>query len=239
MLRLPLRKGETEPNVNQTLLDYYRLAADSFPSSITANTGVSGEAGFFQFGSNICFGQCQAGVANELKDAGAYDALKHVRFDGQTVQLPFSFTEVVENLRRERYQRRTVGNGSQFLESHSSRRFYYFLRDYLPPSIRRRLQRIYFRDWKELPFPAWPVDFTVDNLHETYLRLLMELTGIKRVPFIWFWPGGAPGCLILTHDVETRAGRDFTSGLMDLDDLYGIKGSFQVVPEERYEVPDD
>lgn len=233
-------KGKTEPNVNQTLLDYYRLPADSLPLSITANTGVSGEIGFFQLGpGNICYGQCHTGVANDLKGSGAYDALKQVRFDGQTVQLPFAFTEVVENLRRERYQRKTLGNGNLFLENSSSRRFYYSLRDYLPRSIRRRLQRIYFRDWKDLPFPAWPVDFTVDNLHETYLRLFMELTGTERVPFIWFWPGGAPGCLILTHDVETRAGRDFTSGLMDLDDLYGIKASFQVVPEERYEVPDD
>ena len=233
-------KGEVGPIVNQTLLDYYRLSADSFPSSITANTSVSGDIGFFQFGpGNICYGQCHTGVAHDLKGSGAFDALKHVQFDGQTVRLPFAFTEVVENLRRERYQQKTLGTGGQFLEGDSSRRFYYFVRDYLPSSIRRRLQKVYFRDWKELPFPTWPVDFTVDKLHEAYLRLFMELTGMKKVPFIWFWPEGAPSCLILTHDVETRAGRDFTSQLMDLDDSYGIKASFQVVPENRYEVPDE
>ncbi len=43
----------------------------------------------------------------------------------------------------------------------------------------------------------------------------------------------------MTHDVETRAGRDFTGELMDLDDSYGIKASFQVIPERRYDVPDD
>src|SRR5208283_91600 len=42
----------------------------------------------------------------------------------------------------------------------------------------------------------------------------------------------------MTHDVETRAGRDFTSQLMDLDDSHGFKASFQVIPEERYEVSD-
>ena len=41
----------------------------------------------------------------------------------------------------------------------------------------------------------------------------------------------------MTHDVETTAGRDFCSTLMDIDDRFGIKSSFQVVPEERYEVP--
>jgi hypothetical protein len=37
--------------------------------------------------------------------------------------------------------------------------------------------------------------------------------------------------------VETLAGRNFTSQLMDLDDLYGFKSSFEVIPEKRYEVP--
>ena len=67
----------------------------------------------------------------------------------------------------------------------------------------------------------------------------MEAEGVRRVPFIWFWPEGARNCLIMTHDVETAVGRDFTPQLMDLDDSRGIKASFQVVPENRYEVPDD
>jgi peptidoglycan/xylan/chitin deacetylase (PgdA/CDA1 family) len=67
----------------------------------------------------------------------------------------------------------------------------------------------------------------------------MRAAGKQRVPFIWFWPDGAPNCLIMTHDVETRAGRDFTPQLMDLDESYGIKASFQVIPEKRYEVPEE
>jgi hypothetical protein len=43
----------------------------------------------------------------------------------------------------------------------------------------------------------------------------------------------------MTHDVETSAGRDFTSELIDLDSSYGIKASYQVVPEERYKVPEE
>ncbi|MFZ0086814.1 MAG: hypothetical protein WAK78_16130, partial [Candidatus Acidiferrales bacterium] len=39
--------------------------------------------------------------------------------------------------------------------------------------------------------------------------------------------------------VETVAGRDFTSDLMDLDESYGIRSSFQVIPEKRYEIPDE
>ena len=43
----------------------------------------------------------------------------------------------------------------------------------------------------------------------------------------------------MTHDVETTEGRDFCDTMMDIDDAFGIKSSFQVVPEKRYEVPQD
>jgi hypothetical protein len=39
--------------------------------------------------------------------------------------------------------------------------------------------------------------------------------------------------------VETSEGRDFTPQLMDLDESYRLKASFQVIPEKRYEVPDE
>ena len=99
------------------------------------------------------------------------------------------------------------------------------------------MQRAYFRDLERLEFPSWPVDFTADRLHESYLRLMMQVGGLQKIPFIWFWPDGAPNCLIMTHDVETSAGRNFSSQLMDLDDSFGIKASFQVIPEMRYAVP--
>jgi hypothetical protein len=41
----------------------------------------------------------------------------------------------------------------------------------------------------------------------------------------------------MTHDVETTAGRDFCGELLDIDDSFGLRASFQIVPEERYAVP--
>jgi hypothetical protein len=64
----------------------------------------------------------------------------------------------------------------------------------------------------------------------------MRAIGVRELPFIWFWPEGWPACAVITHDVETAEGRDFSGRLMDLNDSHGIKTSFQVVPEERYEV---
>jgi hypothetical protein len=41
---------------------------------------------------------------------------------------------------------------------------------------------------------------------------------------------------MVTHDVETKAGVRFVERLMDIDDAFGIKASFQVVPQEQYAV---
>jgi hypothetical protein len=68
------------------------------------------------------------------------------------------------------------------------------------------------------------------------LLLSLRASGADRIPFIWFWPDGARGCVSMTHDVETMAGRDFCGQLMDIDDAHGIKASFQIVPEGRYPV---
>ena len=224
--------------MNQALLDYYRLPGDSLLPTTTEANCAPQDIGFFQFGkNNVCYGLSQSGGAGSIAKSSQFDASRDVHSNGETVTFPFDFVEVVENLRRERYRQRIFGI-KVVRESTTARNLYYLVRELLPVSVRRKLQRLYFRDWHDLAFPRWPVDVTVDNLHEEFLRLLMEISGVKKVPFIWFWPEGANNCLILTHDVETLAGRDFTAQLMDLDESYGFKASFQVIPEERYPLPD-
>lgn len=68
------------------------------------------------------------------------------------------------------------------------------------------------------------------------MLLSLQASGEDRIPFIWFWPNGSPSCAIMTHDVEAQAGYDFCPTLMDIDDGFDIKASFQMVPEERYAV---
>jgi hypothetical protein len=82
------------------------------------------------------------------------------------------------------------------------------------------------------------VDTTVEDLNQHLLLLAMQSKGVDRVPFIWFWPDGAQAALMMTHDIEGIAGRDHCGAVMDLNDAHGLKSSFQVVPEERYEVPE-
>src|SRR5580765_5331824 len=229
-----------DDTVIQNLLNYYRLPAESLNAISLVVDSVSGAAGCLQFGAqNVCYGQSGSGTSAELRGSSEFEALRDVRRDGSVLHLPFNFNEAIENLRLERYRKNSAGSLEQFAANEAIRKFYYFIRKSLPFPVRRQIQRIYFRDWKDLKFPAWPVDFTVDNLHEELLRLIMQAAGVKKLPFIWFWPGGAPNALIMTHDVETAAGRDFTFKLMDLDDSYGFKASYQVIPEKRYVVPED
>ena len=226
--------------MNQALPDYYRIPQELIGDANLITDFASGDTGFFQFGeSNICYGRCQIGAAADAAASSAFDASKSARKTGPNVQLPFDFAEVIENLRFERYRQDRQGGLQQFASSESIRGFYYLLRNWLPFPVRRQLQKTYFQDWKELAFPGWPVDVTVDALHQELLRRMMEAAGVNRLPFIWFWPDGAPNCLILTHDVETSAGRDFTFQLMDIDDAYGFKASYQVIPEQRYPITDE
>jgi hypothetical protein len=225
--------------VIQTLSDYYCLPLDLFSSRISCSHPSTGNLGFFRFGTEICYGKSRTGVAKNVEASERFDALANVSVNGEGVEIPFDFEEIVENLRRERYHDKLLPRRKLLLESQAARSAYYQLRGYLPRSMRRQLQRLYFHDWKKLSFPAWPVDFTVDSLHESYLQLIMKANGLTRVPFIWFWPEGAPSCLVITHDVEMAAGRDFTPQLMELDDSHGFKASFQVVPEKRYEVSNE
>lgn len=222
----------------RTLSDYYRTPENLLGQVLTAD--LKGIDGFFRFGPNtICYGRCASGVSPNIEDSGLFDASVSAHVNEQEIFLPFDPDEVIDSLRCERYVSHLAPRGERLVTQEWIAKAYYFIRALLPVSVRRPLQRAYFSDWKSRTFPAWPVDFTVDTLHENFLQLSMQAMGTLRVPFIWFWPNGAPNCLVMTHDVETRAGRDFTPKLMDLDESYGIRGSFQVIPEDRYEVPSE
>jgi hypothetical protein len=224
--------------VIQPLSDYYRALDCSLGQILEPE--LSGNAGYFRFGPKVtCYGQSESGVAARIESSSLYDASQDFKISGMQVHLSFSPTQVIENLRRERYVADSVPGRERVVTQEWVLKSYYAVRKFLPAAIRRHLQRTYFSDWRSRPFPAWPVDLTVDTLHEELLKLSMQAAGIQKVPFVWFWPEGAPSCLIMTHDVETSVGRDFTSRLMDLDESFGIRGSFQVIPEKRYEVPNE
>ena len=214
----------------RAIVDYYRCPENLADFQISGK--VLEDPGYFRFGPEmICYGRLSSGSPTRRVIGPLHDVSTDVTADGGIVCLPLDPDEVLENLRHERYRDSNHANPMV-------RNAYYWLRPYLPLPVRKHLQRARLRDWKKIAFPRWPVDRTVERLLERFLALSMTAQGIQRVPFVWFWPGGATSCAIMTHDVETLAGRDFSSQLMDLDDSAGIKSSFQIVPEGRYRVPE-
>jgi hypothetical protein len=218
----------------QLVTDHFRCAEDLAEFPIVGE--LSKEAGYFRLGKDaICYGQCSsAAPARSVTDA--LPEAESLVSETRSVQLPFNAAQVVDNLRLEKYfsdaAAREKGGAKAAIRS-----MYYLVRPLMPVAVRKHFQKMYLRGWDTVPFPSWPVDGTVEAIFDRLLYLSMKACKVDRVPFIWFWPDGAPSCAIMTHDVETSAGVDFCPTLMDLNDSFGIKSSFQVVPEKRYPVP--
>jgi len=225
--------SEYADKLSQALNDRYRCPENFFDFVLGGR--LSTDEGYFRFGPNTtCYGRSCSGVRGPQAESSLYDAFRDILLvAGAKLRLPFDPTEIIDNLRLEHYAN-TRGNGSGF-ES-VLRRLYYLLRPLTNLPVRKLVQKFHARNWRKLTFPKWPVDTSVEDISDRLLLLSMEAKGMERVPFIWFWPDGASACVIMTHDVETEAGRDHCKGLMDVDDSYGIKASFQIVPEKRYAV---
>jgi hypothetical protein len=193
---------------------------------------LSPESGYFQFGcGTTCYGRSlQCGHQTQLSSP-LCDSLPGVSFDGKQVVLPFDPNEVIDNLRLERYHGCQLGESEKALKD-----IYYLLRPLTNRPLRKGIQRLRAINWQNRRFPQWPVDTTVETICETLLLLSLRASGVDSIPFIWFWPEGAPGCVSMTHDVEAIAGRNFCAQLLDIDEFYGINASYQIVPEGRYPV---
>ena len=223
--------------MNKHFLEYFRCPTDYVDFSLSAEP--QSEPGFFHIGPDLtCYGRVSAGQTRSESSAELEDISSAIRTEDNVCVLPFDLDEVVENLRFERYDGAMPVVRSSITKA-VSRRTYYALRPFLPTSVRKHLQRMALRGWDRASFPSWPVDQTVDRLFDRMMACALRAHPGERIPFIWFWPDGHSTCATMTHDVETAVGRDFCSTLMDLDDAFGIKSSFQVIPEVRYEVSDE
>ena len=192
--------------------------------------------GFFEFGAGVtCYGHLSSGRVVQRPSDELYDCSSDVVLIDGTVSLPFDLSEIVDNLRNERY---LGGNARTEHGSAASliKRLYYATRPMVPEYLRRVIKRWHTRGWQNISFPNWPVDASVDLLFEKQMVSLLTAQDPTEIPFIWFWPEGSPSCSIMTHDVETSLGLEFCPTLIDIDRSYGVHSSFQIVPESRYEV---
>jgi glycosyltransferase involved in cell wall biosynthesis len=219
----------TEPM--RRLMEHYRLPESLLSYSCDGSTAAT--SGFFKLDDNtICFGSCSSGFVMPSVGKGLHVMADGVNGSGQVPHLAFDPDQLVDNLLLEQYPPGISRMTMQCI----LRPAYYGMRPLLSVGIRKHIQRMCLSGWEKIPFPAWPVDWTVERIRERCLALLMKAYGLDTVPFIWFWPDGSDSCAIVTHDVEAQQGKDFCSTLMDLDDSGGVSSSFQIVPEGRYPV---
>lgn len=225
--------GEPLDTLMHAVLDHFRCPRELLDFRLDGER--SSGSGFFQFGPDtICYGRSSFGALSPKADSRLCDVRQGVFFDGTQVVLPFDPDKIIDDLRLERYP------GCQFdCHEKALKSTYYRLRPLTSRPLRSLIQSFRAARWRKKEFPRWPVDTTVESVLDNLLALALQASGADRIPFIWFWPDGAQACVSLTHDVETASGRDFCSELMDIDDLFGVKASFQFVPEERYSISEE
>jgi hypothetical protein len=215
--------------MHQCLFDYFRCPQDLV--TLSPPERLQPDAGYFTFGDAVVYGRSDRCRVAPLPTDGLEDSRSAVAVTRDGVRLPFDLDEVVTNLRQERYRQPAGGYLEQATSVGTIQSLYYLLRPVLPVAVRRHLQRVRLSGWERIAFPRWPLDTGVDSLMRTTLGLLIGQNDGRAIPFVWFWPEGAPGCVVMTHDVEGAAGGEFCGQLMDLDDANGVKSAFQIVPE--------
>lgn len=99
---------------------------------------------------------------------------------------------------------------------------YYFLKPFIPWSLRMVARRLWARRMKSRFSSSWPID-----------------EAAAGVPNGWpGWPNGKKFAFVLTHDVEGRRGLGQCRALAELEMRMGVRSSFNFVPEGEYVVPE-
>ena len=217
-----------ESDPGKILKEYYRLPEKY--DRVNVREPEHAETGFSDLAEAICFSKAAGALGHADYMSQLRDAQEDVEIRQGEVTLSFNPTEATGNLYRELYVDSNWRKGSSAIVANL---YYLVARCYLW-GIRVHLQSLYLRGWEKISFPRWPVDCSVDYLLEDLLRLQLRASGEAQIPFIWFWPDGKQSCAIVTHDVESRLGCEYCPTLMDVDDEFGIKASFQIIPEDRY-----
>jgi peptidoglycan/xylan/chitin deacetylase (PgdA/CDA1 family) len=217
---------------------YFRMRRADMPMRTPER--LDDPPGFFRFGGvRACFGRLEGLPTAATADSLLADAASAICRDQGHLRLPFSPTETADLLRNEAYVAGNTKKGASGRIGSLVRAAYYAVRPMLPAAVRRQLQRYALADWKTIPFPDWPLDFTLDDLLREILVHVLHARNGERIPFIWFWPDGMRSCAVITHDVEMDAGQRFCPELMTMNEEHGFRGAFQFVPEARYVMRDD
>lgn len=141
--------------MNSAIVDHYRCPEALIETTLAGGLSTASRPFYFG-GDTLCYGQL-ADLPDYVAGPGAVpDVFGATRTCGSGVCLPFDPSQIVENLRRERYMADCYFGRRDVLSGPLIRDVYYLLRPFMSVAVRRHLQRFALRGWKELPFPNGP-----------------------------------------------------------------------------------
>src|SRR5438093_4732939 len=92
----------SSPVAVNPITDHYRCA-ETF-ADFDFSRHLPSQPGYFRFGEGtICYGRTAAGFLRSNPNDDLYDVLPDIQSRGSAIALPFDPTEIIDNLRYERY----------------------------------------------------------------------------------------------------------------------------------------
>src|SRR3989442_4342315 len=128
--------------IERALIDYYRCPEEFAKMSLAGE--LCHDPGYFRFAGDTCYGRSSSGLRSPVPSNRLYNTLPAVTIKEGVLRLAFDPSQVIDNLRLERYAAHSQGPAG--MRHASWQRRYYSLRRFIPAPLRRRLQRTYFRD---------------------------------------------------------------------------------------------
>jgi hypothetical protein len=130
---------ESADMLSQAVHDHYRCPNDFLNLVLTGK--LSSKEGYFRFGPHAtCYGRSCLPTPESDIEALASDLSKEVVVSDGRLTLPFDPTEIIDNLRLERYAENTGGVRGIL------RRMYYLVRPLTTRSLRKRVQQFEARN---------------------------------------------------------------------------------------------
>lgn len=109
--------------------------------------------------------------------------------------------------------------------------YYAVARPLLPTWVRPLLRKVYHPAEDVQSVLNWPTEDRYARFQVYLITSVMKQLGLDSLDIVGLWPHGNTSAIVLTHDVEARGGHDFVRRVMDLEEKYGFRSSFNFVPE--------
>lgn len=116
-----------------------------------------------------------------------------------------------------------------------ARSIFYQLKPIIPRKLQLLFDKVYRSNLKIEGGLRWPIEDRYVIFQFELLKALMHKKGLKQINYFHFWPHGKRFAFVLTHDIETEEGFRAIPEIVELEQKYGFRSLFNVVPE-RYSV---